>query len=89
MDPICAARHGRPDLRLVQLPGGHFEASVLARDRLEMVKPRCALNAASRHSIAPQRPLPIIGWEPFVVASKLYGWVIRGSEPLHLGWLWV
>jgi len=24
-------------------------------------------------------------WEPFVVTSKLYGWVIRGTGPLHLG----
>ena len=32
----------------------------LARDRMEIVKPRCALNAASRHNIAAQRLLPIL-----------------------------
>jgi hypothetical protein len=53
MAPICGARHGRPNLRLVHVscPVSPFEASISARNRLAMVKPRCALNAASRHNV--------------------------------------
>jgi hypothetical protein len=45
------------------------------------------VNKALLRPIEPGLPLTSaadIGWEPFVVASKLYGWVTRGSGPLHL-----
>jgi hypothetical protein len=69
----------------------------LACDRLEIVKPRCALNA-SRHSIAAQRPLPILVGGPSswhrssmtgsFVAAGPFAWVSNGSDhhfDHHLG----
>ena len=77
---------GGPDLRLVNVnrPMAPLRHRSLARDRLEIVKPRCALmqrrGTASRHNVTAN-----IGRRPFVVASNLYDWVIRGSGPLPLG----
>ena len=55
-----------PDLRLIHVncPVATLRHQSLAGDRLEMVKPRCALNAASRHNIAAQRLLPILVGSP-------------------------
>jgi hypothetical protein len=68
---ICAVRQGAPDLRLVQLPGATSEASSLARDPpgdgQAQMRLECGVEAQHRGTTSTAK----IGWQPFVVASKL------------------
>jgi len=84
---LSPAESLRPDLRLIHVncPVATFEASVSSRrppgDGQAQMGLECSVEAQHRGTTSADN----IGWKPFVVTSKLYGWVIRGSGPLHLG----